>query len=159
MKVVFYGNKQAGMIGLLTVLALGHRVIEVWQDYDNLPQLPGVIYKTIEGSFPGTEGDLLLCVHGRRIIPDSVLRQFKHGGINLHPFLDKYPGADPVGKALLNKETTASVYAHQMTAAVDCGEVIASYKTDMPQNASAGDVYNKLYPLYVETIVKVFDSL
>ncbi len=164
LRIVFYGNRQAGMISLLTALALGHEIVEVWEDYRyGLPGLDQfdlrrrVIRQGDELPTPDGEPDLFLCVHGRRIILRHVLVHFPLGGINLHPFLNKYPGANPVERAISAGESVASVYAHRMEELLDSGEVIASAAVEISTRSgerrlSTVDVYNELYPLYVEVV-------
>lgn len=173
MRIVFYGNRQAGMIGLLTAMALGHDIVEVWEDHGY--GMPGLDLfelqrraisrkdKLLMAQRPD-DLDLLLCVHGRRIIPGYMLSGFRLGGVNLHPFLDKYPGPNPVERAILAKETLATVYAHKMTDKVDVGEILASSATEMPKRSDnhilkAADVYNELYPLYAEVVATVLKKL
>lgn len=170
MRVIFYGNRQAGMVGLLTVMAIGCEIAEVWEDEGygipgiNSFELRRVIIKK-DGRLPDVTNDngkldLFLCVHGRKIVPNRVLDKFKKGGINLHPFLDKYPGPNPVQRAILSREPVATVYAHKMTDKTDCGQIFASASTELQgilefDHLSVADVYNVLYPLYVEVVAKV----
>ena len=147
--LVFYGNKQAGMVGLLTAKILTD-VIEIWTD----DCIPGALGRAkIIRDFPETTADILLCVHGRRIIPVDVLDQFDRA-INVHPFLEKYPGADPVGRAIAAGESEASVCAHYMTGTVDSGQIITKVTAPMPENPTRESVYNVLYPLYVEAVAR-----
>jgi len=175
MRIVFYGNKQAGMIGLLTALAMGKEVVEVWEDegfgipgLNWLPIKRRKIYSRSDLMLLGSdvEADLLLCIHGRKIVPEETLQKFKYGGVNLHPFLDKYPGSRPVARALLARERIASVYAHQMTSEVDKGEIVAYATTQIPTIDEHPDldvvhIYNHLYPLYAlvtSEVLKLFAS-
>ncbi|MDH7472935.1 MAG: formyltransferase family protein [Anaerolineae bacterium] len=171
MKIVFYGNRQVGMVGLLTTMALGYEIIEVWAD--NRFGIPGIdqlllprkiIYSENDLATPGEKADLLLCVHGRKIVPESVLKGFRLGGINIHPFLDKYPGANPVERAILAEETIATVYAHRMSPEVDKGEIIACATTKIPTRSERPTIepvhiYNELYPLYAQVIAIALKKL
>ncbi len=171
MNIVFYGNRQAGMVGLLTAMVLGHHIVEVWEDegygilgIDELPLRRRVIRSKSDLVVPDQEVDLLLCVHGRRIIPKEVLKRFRLGGINLHPFLGKYPGANPVERAILAGEREATVYAHIMTAQVDRGEVVAHATINIPTKfelpaLDVVHIYNELYPLYAKVTAIVLKKL
>ena len=134
------------MVGLLVAKNLTD-VIEVWTDTG----IPGGVSRAIVNDFPPTTADILLCVHGRRIVPEDVLAQFGKA-INVHPFLEKYPGADPVGRAIAAGESEASVCAHYMTGTVDDGQIIVKVTAPMPENPTPESVYNILYPLYVEAV-------
>ena len=172
MKIVFYGNRQAGMVGLLAAMASGHELVEVWEDagygiqgIDQLP-LPRRIIRS-KGDLlivPEKGADLLLCIHGRKIVPEHVLKEFRLGGVNLHPFLDKYPGAHPVERAILAEENRATVYAHRMTSRVDKGEILAYASTIIPTKAERPGlepvhIYNELYPLYAQVVMVVLKKL
>lgn len=173
MKVIFYGNRQAGMIGLLTVMAMGCEVVEVWEDEGyGIPGINNLELRRVtikkDGKLPDIADvygklNLFLCVHGRKIVPNRVLDKFKRGGINLHPFLDKYPGPNPVRRAISAGERVVTVYAHKMTDNIDCGQVFASASTELQgilefERLSVADIYNVLYPLYVEVVTKVLKT-
>ena len=150
LRVLFYGNRQAGMIALLTVAAMGHEIIEVWDDEG--VGLPGPITatKTISRELPrGRQGDLFLCAHGWRVVPDHVLRGFRYK-VNMHPFLDTCPGLNPVERAIELNVTEAALFAHHMTETIDDGDVLTYTKTPMPDKPTVERVYNVLYPLYAD---------
>jgi len=158
------------MVGLLAAMAFGCEVVEVWEDegygipgIDNF-ELQRVIIKR-DSKLPdiakyNLKLDLFLCVHGRKIVPNYILEKFKNGGVNLHPFLDKYPGSNPVQKAILTGETVATVYAHVMTNEVDRGQILAQASKEIRRPLEFGqlrpaDVYNVLYPLYVQVVTDI----
>lgn len=171
MKIVFYGNRQAGMVGLLAAMASGHELVEIWEDegygipgIDELSLPRRIIRSKSDLIVPEKGADLLLCIHGRRIVPEHVLKGFKLGGVNLHPFLNKYPGANPVERAILAEENEATVYAHRMTSRVDKGEILAYASTIIPTKAERPGlepvhIYNELYPLYAQVVMVVLKKL
>jgi len=170
MKIVFYGNRQAGMVGLLTAMALGNEIVEVWEDegygIPGINQLPlrRKIIRSKSDLMVGKGVDLLLCIHGRKIVPENVLTRFRLGGINLHPFLDKYPGANPIERAISAGEKVATVHAHRMTSEVDKGEIIAYATAKIPTKSERPaldpvHVYNELYPLYAQVTAVVLKKL
>ena len=68
---------------------------------------------------------LFVCDFGR-ILPNSLLRAPRIGGINLHgSLLPKYRGAAPVQWAVLNGDEFTGISIIQMTTEVDAGPVIA----------------------------------
>ncbi len=68
---------------------------------------------------------LFVCDFGK-ILPKSLLRAPRIGGINLHgSLLPKYRGAAPVHWAILNGDEFSGVSIIQMTTQVDAGPVIA----------------------------------
>ena len=92
---------------------------------------------------------------GRKIIPNRILNRGRC--VNIHPFLSKYKGLDPVGRALTDGETKGSVGAHYMTDEIDEGEVIVEEFTDISDCFTVKEIYNKLYPLYAKVVLKVLE--
>ena len=164
MKTVFMGGKQAGCIGLLTLCATGNRPEAVVSYGDDL----GVLAMTlgiptwIRISVPQfqealAEADLLVSVHGREIVSDDLLALPKYGGINVHPCLYRYKGANPVGRLLKDENIRASVGVHRMTAKVDEGEVLVEEFVDVGGKKTVEEVYNALYPYYATALIKALE--
>src|SRR3989441_7026430 len=153
MKLVMMLGQPAGLVALLTCQAEGHEVLAVatrdqaieW--YCRVSDLP-IHHESIAWRDGLTEADVLLSVHGREIIPAEVLNLPRHGGINLHPCLWKYKGADPVGRLLADQGTMASVGAHWMTAEVDAGPRVYEYFRSVEGCSTREQVYARLYPVY-----------
>ena len=98
--------------------------------------------------------DVLVCVHGREIVPADLLALPRFGGLNVHPCLSAYPGADPIGRLLQDGNPRASVGVHRMTEQIDTGEVLVEEFIDVSGRKSREDVYNALYPVYVVVLVR-----
>lgn len=163
--IVYMGGKQAGLIGLLTVLASGCHVRLVVA-YDSIVRefaeaIPTVTYDSIVGLADYMRySDFLLSVHGREIVPQKYLDLPKQGCINLHPCLKAgYPGVNPVNRFLKDGKTLADVSAHRMVEKVDAGEIIHSEFTDISDKKTAVEVYNLLYPLYPKVILEVLKCM
>lgn len=159
MKVLYMGGKQAGCIGLLTLLAAGYdiegiiaydvmvrnlaaRVIP-WGERESGQVL---IFNTINQWLGKT--DLVVCVHGREKVPRGLLEIATYGGINIHPCLYGYKGERPVERLLAGEGTIASVGAHRMTDKIDEGEVLVETFVDISGKTTEAEVYNALYPYY-----------
>ena len=160
MKIVFAGGRNVGLIGLLTAKATGHHIVfvmpsdKLMEDFANrLDLLTFFLDKT------RPHADLFVSVHCRTTIPQWYLDYFPKGGINVHPCLWKYKGADPVGRLLSDGETKASVGIHRMTEKVDKGEVLWEEFVDVTGCKTREEVYNKLYPLYAVGLVEVLRTL
>lgn len=166
MKIFFMGGKQAGCIGLLTMLAKGNSVKGAVM-YDEMTsklatELKIPVFSSIKS--PECHGlvkdsDLLVSVHGREIVPGSVLAMPRLGCINAHPCLYKYKGARPVERMLEDGETRASVGIHRMTEKLDEGEVLSEIFIDVSGKKTTEEVYNLLYPLYSLSIIKALEKL
>ena len=90
------------------------------------------------------------------LMPD-LLRLPKHGAINVHPYLYKYKGANPVKQALRDKNFKASVGAHIMEDKVDEGKVLIEEFIDVSVVNSVEEIYNRLYPSYCSVIFKILN--
>lgn len=164
--VISSGGKQAGCIGLLTVVAAGFN-IKVVIAYDNivaglaaelgLPVLTSIKKPELEQYL--INSDLLVSVHSPEIVPDRLLNRLRFGGINVHPCLYRYKGAHPVERLLQDGCTRASVGVHRMTAKVDEGEVLAEEFVDVTGKNIVDEVYNTLYPYYSIVLLKALRIL
>ena len=167
MKIIFYGGRQSGAVELLTVLALGHKVvcvIPVDEPVEIVAKSFGLsVYKpksVNEDEFVDylktLNADLFVCCHGRQIIKSRILHNWK--AINVHPCLYKYKGAEPIRRLLEDKNTKASVAVHWMTDQVDRGEVIVENFKEIESDTVIG-VYNELYPLYSKTLIEALQKM
>jgi len=155
--IMMVGN-QAGIIGMLTVLANGHTIKtavcydditkDFCKDY-NIPVLKSIkeqpeFNRAVENS------DMLLSVHGREIVPSECLKAINC--INVHPCLSEYKGANPIGRLLADGNKNASVGVHLMSDKVDGGEIILELFINVKECKTEVEVYNKLYPIYAKAI-------
>ena len=164
--VFFLGGKQAGCVGLLTLLAVACKISGIVA-YDSiverlaialhLPTFSSIMQSEVEQLL--SKSDLLVCVHGKEIVPSRLLQLPRLGGINAHPCLSAYKGADPVNRLLRDGKTLASVGVHRMTERVDEGEVMAEDFIDVAGKQSVDEVYNALYPHYSFALLKALQIL
>lgn len=171
MKIVFYGNRQAGLIAFLALKAMRRGfhadIVEVWTDTDEFvkwvaPHHDGPVklfsVHNYMAAVEPPEADLLVCVHGRRIVPKQVLDAMDC--VNLHPYLKDFPGASPVELAIASALPYASVSAHYMTTVLDMGDVITTLTTDRDRLLMKPvEVYNLLYPLYAQVVVDAVEKV
>lgn len=160
--ICFMGGKQAGIIGALTVLSRGDRILAAVSYSDDLTAIMKLlkvpVYKSMYGRrFVATlkRSDLLLSVHGREAVGSDLLKLPKYGCINMHPYLYKYKGRDPVGRALRDGEFKASIGVHMMDDKIDSGSVIREEFVDVAGSKDRDSIYNKLYPYYSKVLIKV----
>lgn len=166
LNICFMGSNQAGMIGALTILSKGARMLSAVSYTDDLTDLLKFfripVYRSInEKGFAEKlkMSDLLVSVHGKEIVGAGLLKLPRFGAVNLHPYLYKYKGADPVGRALKDGEFRASVGAHLMEEKVDEGYVVAEEFIDVSGAKSAEEVYNRLYPCYSRIMLKALSAI
>lgn len=162
MNICFLGGEIAGMISVLAAMSEEVNIVTSVAYSENieclLKSMNIPVYKSLKddaflNSFNGI--DLVLSVHCREIVGKDLLGRAKRGGVNFHPYLYKYKGADPVARALEDGELNASVGAHWMTDIVDNGEVIFEEYKNVTGAKTVQEVYVKLYPLYALLVSKV----
>jgi hypothetical protein len=165
-EVVFLGGAQAGCIGLLTLLASGCTVSGIVAYDSTIEQLATLLRLPTFSSIKQPEVevllskcDLLVSVHGKEIVPGRLLELPRFRGINAHPCLYAYKGADPVGRLLRDGNTKASVGVHRMTERVDEGEVLVEEFVDVTGKCSVEEIYNALYPFYALVLLKALRTL
>jgi len=166
LKIAFMGGKQAGIIGVLAAIATGNKIISAVSYSEDLTNLLKTMkiptYKSIKDE-PFIEivrnSDVLLSVHGREIVRPSLLSLPKSGCINVHPYLYKYKGANPVGRALNDRNFKASVASHMMVQKVDEGEVLFEEFIDVGEASSEEEIYNRLYPYYAHVVIKTLKKV
>lgn len=166
LKICFMGGNQAGMVGALTLLSKGAEMLSAVSYTDDLTALLRSlripVHKSIKekGFIEKLKiSDLLVSVHGKEMVGEDLLKLPKFGAVNLHPYLYKYKGADPVGRALKDREFKASVGAHLMEEKVDEGDVLAEEFIDVSGAKSVDEIYNRLYPCYSRVILKALDAI
>lgn len=162
-RLVFYGGRQAGVVGLLTCLAAQTTVVSVVPVDDPVREVaqafglpvfapPSLNRAESQAHLASLVPDLLVCVHGRQILKPPILRIPRMGCINVHPCLSMYKGADPIGRLLADGGRRASVGVHWMTEEVDQGPVIVEQFIDLGRCTTPGEVYNQLYPVYATAL-------
>jgi methionyl-tRNA formyltransferase len=164
--VCFMGGNQAGIVGILTLLSKKVNVLAAVSYSDDLTQILEILDIDIYKSKDNKEfikklskADLLICVHGREIIQKELLNLPKRGAINLHPYLYKYKGSNPIQRALDENNYKASVGVHRMEEKIDQGEVLIEEFVNVEGSNTVEEVYNKLYPYYCKVLLKVLDKV
>lgn len=166
LKICFMGGRQVAIIGALTILSKGNSILSAVSYSDDLTHILNIfgisLYTSInDKGFIRTlsESDVLLSVHGREVVNADLLKLPKFGAINVHPYLYKYKGADPVERALKDNNFRASVGVHTMEEAIDEGKVIVEEFVDVSGATTAIEIYNRLYPYYCIAILKTLDII
>jgi methionyl-tRNA formyltransferase len=164
MRAVFMGGRQAGCVGLLTSLCFGCEIDALVAYDDQIRMVAGLLDLPLRHSISETQGsladaDVLISVHGREFVPPELLALPRLGGINVHPCLYAYKGADPVARLLADRNTRASVAVHRMTDELDEGEVLVEEFVDVTGDQTGVEVYNRLYPYYATALYRALQAL
>jgi methionyl-tRNA formyltransferase len=106
------------------------------------------------------EADMVLSVSAREMIPQSLIKATTKGiGLNTHPYLYAYKGADPIGRAIEDKNWKASVATHHLTDVLDSGEVVCELFKQIKPAITRDEVYSQIYLLYCEVVVKTLRDI
>lgn len=166
LNICFMGGSQAGVIGALALLSMGHRITAAVSYSEELTAILHLlripVYRSIQDMTflrDLKKSDILISVHGKEIVKVSQFNLPRLGGINVHPYLYKYKGADPVKRALIDNNYKGSVGVHKMEAKVDSGEVLAEEFVDLSGAVSPEEAYNKLYPYYFIALSKALRKI
>lgn len=87
------------------------------------------------------------------IIPQTVLKIFLKGIINIHPsLLPKYRGPTPVQNAILNGEKVTGVTLIKLDENVDHGSVLVAQKEKIDSDDTADSLYKRLFEIGADLI-------
>jgi methionyl-tRNA formyltransferase len=176
MKIVFMGTPQAAVPSLQKILADGHEVSAVWTQPDrpagrgnkltvspvkefalqnNLPVFQPNKIKTPESLelFQTARVDVAVVVAYGRILPETFLRSFPNGCLNLHfSLLPKYRGAAPVNWAIVQGEEKTGVTTMQMDAGLDTGDILLQTETEIGRGENSLELMQRLSILGADLI-------
>lgn len=168
MKIVFMGTPQAAVASLERLVRDGHDVVAVYTQPDkpagrgnkitasavkqfavenDLPVIQPVKIRTPGAleEFCSKAADVAVVVAYGRILPETFLKAFPMGAINLHfSLLPKYRGAAPVNWAIVHGEKTTGVTTMQMDAGLDTGPILMQRETAIGENENAVDLMQRL---------------
>lgn len=107
--------------------------------------------------------DIICVVAYGKILPEEILNIPKYGCINVHgSLLPKYRGAAPIQWAVLNGDKVTGVTTMYMDAQMDTGDIILKKETQISEDETTGELWNRLAKiggeLLVETLKKIEDG-
>ena len=104
--------------------------------------------------------DVIIVVAYGKILPDYVLNYPKYGCINVHAsLLPKYRGAAPIQWAVINGEKVTGVTTMLMDKGVDTGDMLLKAETEIGENESAAELFDRLAVIGGELLIKTLDAL
>lgn len=163
MKVIYVGGETVGLVGLTAtlvndtvclVVSYHNKVrtlvssLGIYSRFNNIKDL--LDYGCWENV------DVLMCVGGREKIPKEILDKIPC--INIHPYWDKYKGANPIGRAIEDGVDDCMVASHYMTEEYDVGELIHSVRVKTT-GKTTGEVYRQLYPVYYTVVYETLNMI
>lgn len=104
--------------------------------------------------------DVIVVAAYGKILPKAVLESAKYGCINIHgSLLPKYRGAAPIQQAVLNGDKVTGVTAMQMAEGLDTGDILAAIETEIGENETSGELFDRLSILGGDLIIRTLDML
>ncbi len=168
MRVVFMGTPDIAAVCLEKILEAGHNVVAVYTQPDrpknrgmklafspvkevavahNIPVYQPENFRepeTVE-AFAAQMPDVVAVVAYGRILPQNVLDIPAKGCINIHAsLLPAYRGSAPYQWAVLDGLKETGVTAMYLCREMDAGDMIATAKTPIGENETAGELLDRL---------------
>lgn len=104
--------------------------------------------------------DVIVVAAYGQILPKAVLDLPKFGCVNIHgSLLPKYRGAAPIQQSVLDGEKITGVTTMLMDVGLDTGDILLKAETEIGENETAGELFDRLAVLGGELIVKTLDKL
>ncbi|MBQ9415024.1 MAG: methionyl-tRNA formyltransferase [Clostridia bacterium] len=104
--------------------------------------------------------DLIAVAAYGKILPKSVLDLPRYGCINVHAsLLPAYRGAAPIQWAVIHGEKEAGVTTMQMDEGLDTGDMLLTFKREIPDDMTAGELHDLLSADGAALLSKTLDAL
>lgn len=128
----------------------------------NIPVYQPKTLKTDEALefFKSLEPDVAVVVAYGKILPQAILDVPKYGCINIHgSILPKYRGSAPIQWAVIDGEKKTGVTSMQMDAGIDTGDMLLVDETDIGENETAAELFDRLSEMGARLAVKTLEAL
>ena len=183
MNIVFMGTPDFAVESLKAILNAGHNVKGVFTKVDmprgrkmimTPPEVKAyaleqglTVYqpstlkdKEVIESIKALNPDAIVVVAYGKLLPKEVLEIPPLGCINLHgSLLPKYRGAAPIQWTVLNGDKVGGVTTMYMGEGLDTGDMIDKYETEVGENETAGELFDRLATagakLLLDTLTKL----
>lgn len=104
--------------------------------------------------------DMIVTAAFGQILSKQILDIPKLGCINVHAsILPKYRGAAPIQWAVINGEKTTGVTIMYMDVGLDTGDIISTVTTDITEDMTGGELYEKLAVLGADLLVNTLPNI
>ncbi len=104
--------------------------------------------------------DLIVVVAYGKLIPQEILDIPKFGCVNVHgSILPKLRGAAPIQWAVINGEKVTGVTTMQLDAGLDTGDILLVKETEIGENETSGELFDRLKILGAEVLMETIDAM
>ena len=102
---------------------------------------------------------IVVAAYGK-ILPKAVLDIPRLGCVNVHAsLLPKYRGAAPIQRAILDGAKTTGVTTMLMGEGLDTGDMLLKSETEIGENETSAELFDRLAELGAELVVRTLDGL
>jgi len=113
-----------------------------------------------QDEFDALDADLAIVVAYGLILPKPILEAPRLGCVNLHAsLLPRWRGAAPIQRAIMAGDTETGVQAMVMEEGLDTGAVLATARTPITPEDTAGSLHDRLAELGAGLLPRVVDDL
>ncbi len=104
--------------------------------------------------------DIIVVAAYGKILPKEVLDIPRLGCVNIHgSLLPKYRGAAPIQWAVLNGDKETGITTMLMNEGLDTGDILLTEKTEIGENETASELFDRLSLIGAELVLKTIDNL
>ena len=104
--------------------------------------------------------DFIVVAAYGKILPQAVLDIPRFGCVNLHgSLLPKYRGAAPIQWCVINGEKKTGVTTMRMDAGLDTGDILLTSETEIGENETAGELFDRLAAMCPPLLFKTLRGL
>lgn len=102
---------------------------------------------------------IVVAAYGK-ILPKAVLDAPKYGCVNIHgSLLPKYRGAAPIQQSVLNGDRITGITTMLMDVGLDTGDILLTEETEIGENETSGELFDRLAELGGKLILKTLSAL
>lgn len=104
--------------------------------------------------------DFIIVAAYGKILPQRVLDIPVYGCVNLHgSLLPKYRGAAPIQWSVINGEKKTGLTSMLMDAGLDTGDILLVSETEIGENETAGELFDRLAEMGPELLFRTLSGL
>ncbi|MCI6616787.1 methionyl-tRNA formyltransferase [Ruminococcus sp.] len=104
--------------------------------------------------------DVIVVAAYGKILPKAVLDAPKFGCVNIHgSLLPKYRGAAPIQQSVLNGDKVTGITTMLMDVGLDTGDILLTEETEIGENETSGELFDRLAELGGKLILKTLSAL
>lgn len=103
--------------------------------------------------------DFIVVAAYGKILPKRILDIPKYACINVHgSLLPMYRGAAPIQRAVIDGMKTSGVTTMLMDEGLDTGDMLLKYETEIGENETAGELFDRLAEASPDLLVKTLED-